>query len=197
MLAFWLDNSAGKAANAAYCLENVDRYLGVYTNVNNNTTIDRWASLLKTTPYGPSEYAKRGGIAVFTTEITTPEAPVYYHTYTYEIDENNPPDGYTVGTAYSQEQLLKFIDKLPAPTITVSQGSAPTEEYYCPTKDTEATSRGVPVAAMTPNPTIAQPGATKSDYPTYTDASYYLQKYPWLHIINSTNADIEPIHQTR
>lgn len=101
MLAFWLDNSAGKAANAAYCLEKTDPYLGVFTNINNNTTIDRWASLLKTTPYGPSEYAKRGGIAVFTTEITTPDAPVYYHTYTYRINENDKgklPNGYIAGT---------------------------------------------------------------------------------------------------
>lgn len=174
MLSRWLVENSGAPAAAAYCTQGKDPYLGVFNN-DGNTSQAQWYTLLTSKP---SEYAKRGGIAVFTTKIETPEAPVYYHTYTYEIDENNPPDGYNVGTAYPQEQLLQFIDRLPSPTISVTQGAAPKGEYYFPTKDTEATSRGVPVAAMTPSPTIKQPGATKNDYPTYDNASYYLQKFP-------------------
>ena len=95
-----MEEHAGAVGSAAYCMEEGKEscYLGVWTNVAKTTSQSGWASLLKTQP---SEYAKRGGIAVFTTKITTPEAPVYYHTYTYRIDENdksNLPSGYTVGT---------------------------------------------------------------------------------------------------
>lgn len=183
MLAFWLDNSAGKAANAAYCLEKTDPYLGVFTNINNNTTIDRWASLLKTTPYGPSEYAKRGGIAVFTTKIETPEAPVYYHTYTYRIDENDKdklPDGYTPGTYSTDDpQLLKFLDDLTEESVTVTKVEAPKDNIIYPkqiAKDKEMP--GIVVAAMAPLPSIAQPGYV-DEYPTYVNIKdYYAQLLP-------------------
>lgn len=183
MLAFWLDNSAGKAANAAYCLEKTDPYLGVFTNINNNTTIDRWASLLKTTPYGPSEYAKRGGIAVFTTKIETPEAPVYYHTYTYRIDENEKdklPDGYTTGTYSTDDpQLLKFLDDLTEESVTVTKVEAPKDNIIYPkqiAKDKEMP--GIVVAAMAPLPSITQPGYV-DEYPTYVNIKdYYAQLLP-------------------
>ena len=179
LLSWWLGctesvNNAGAPGIAAYCTKEGDHYLGVYTQ-HENISQYKWSRWLVDKP---SEYAKRGGIAVFTTKIETPEAPVYYHTYTYEIDENNPPVGYNVGTAYSQEQLLRFIDKLPAPTVTVTKGSkSPEGDFYIPATDSEALERGVPVAAMTPNPTTKQPGAQTS-YPQSVYPDYYLQKYP-------------------
>ena len=102
LLSWWLGctesvNNAGAPGIAAYCTKEGDHYLGVYTQ-HENISQYKWSRWLVDKP---SEYAKRGGIAVFTTEITTPDAPVYYHTYTYRIDENdkeNLPDGYTPGT---------------------------------------------------------------------------------------------------
>lgn len=174
MLSRWLVENSGAPAAAAYCTQGKDPYLGVFNN-DGNTSQAQWYSLLQT---NPANFAKRGGIAVFTTKITTPEAPVYYHTYTYEIDENNPPVGYNVGTAYSQESLLKFIDKLPAATVSVTKGSkSPEGDFYIPATDSEALERGIPVAAMTPNPTTKQPGAQTS-YPQSIYPDYYLQKYP-------------------
>lgn len=178
MLAFWLQNSAGKPANAAYCLKDKDPYLGVYTNVTNNTTLNSWWTLLKTMP---SEYAKRGGISVFTTKIEAPTPKIYYHLYTYELDEQNPPAGYTVGTTYAPKDLLKFTPNLGTPTVTsFSRDYAPTdtEYYYIPASDPKATeNNNVPVAAMTPQPTVTI-NHDKPEYPALLTRDAYLQKYP-------------------
>ena len=90
-------SNSGAPGIAAYCTKEKDTYLGVFTQHDNISQYE-WSKRLVSYP---SEYAKRGGIAVFTTEITTPDAPVYYHTYTYRINENDKgkrPNGYIAGT---------------------------------------------------------------------------------------------------
>ena len=185
LLYFFLNKSlsdpsnSGAPAAAAYCTQPNDRFLGVYTNLINGfgvTSQQSWGGVLLSSP---SEYAKRGGISVFTTEIQAPEAPVYYHTYTYTIDESNPPQGYSAGM--SMKAMLPLVDKLGTPTISVSQGSSPTGNTYIPATDKSATDLGIPVAAMTPSPAITQPGKNESNggaYPTSSQAAYYLQNYP-------------------
>lgn len=199
MLAFWLQNSAGKPANAAYCLKDKDPYLGVYTNVTNNTTLNGWWTLLKTMP---SEYAKRGGISVFTTKIEAPTPKIYYHLYTYELDEQNPPAGYTVGTAYTPKDLLQFTPNLGTPTVTsFSRDYAPTdsEYYYIPASDPKATeNNNVPVAAMTPQPTVTI-NHDNPEYPALMTKEAYLQKYPGTvpepeHITTPLTAFVSTFH---
>ena len=67
--------NGGAPAAAAYCTQPEDKFLGVYTNQINGSQITNqsdWGKLLAAT-YNPSEYAKRGGIAVFKAEISLVE----------------------------------------------------------------------------------------------------------------------------
>lgn len=68
-------SNGGAPAAAAYCTQPEDKFLGVYTNQIGNSQItsqSAWGKLLAAT-YSPSEYAKRGGIAVFKAEISLVE----------------------------------------------------------------------------------------------------------------------------
>lgn len=75
LLYYYLNNvgstkNGGAPAAAAYCTQSEDKFLGVYTNQINGSQITNqsdWGKLLAAT-YKPSEYAKRGGIAVFKAE---------------------------------------------------------------------------------------------------------------------------------
>lgn len=179
MLSRWLVENSGAPAAAAYCTQSKDPYLGVFNN-DGNTSQAQWYSLLQT---NPANFAKRGGIAVFTTKITTPEAPVYYHTYTYRINENDKgklPNGYTTGTYSTDDpQLLKFLDDLTEESVTVAKVEAPKDNIIYPkqiAKDKEMP--GIVVAAMAPLPSIAQPGYV-DEYPTYTNIKdFYAQLLP-------------------
>ena len=80
LLYFYLNDvgstkNGGAPAAAAYCTQPEDKFLGVYTNQINGSQITSqsdWGKLLAAT-YSPSEYAKRGGIAVFKAEISLVE----------------------------------------------------------------------------------------------------------------------------
>ena len=189
LLSFFLENHAGAVGAAAYCTEKDDPHLGVFTNVAKTTTQSGWTSLLKTMP---SEYAKRGGIAVFTTEITTPEAPVYYHTYTYRIDENDKdslPTGYTKGTYSTDDpKLLNFLDKLDTPTVSVTKGTLPEGNTFYPKKGAEDLGlNGLVVAAVSPQPTLNPQPGSQDEYPILSTTDKYLER-----VLDSTEAQLNP-----
>lgn len=181
-------NNSGMPASLAYCGKtNVDCYLGIYTHA----ILDQngWYSLLKSSP---SEYAKRGGIAVFTTKIKDSPAPVYYHTYTYRIDENDKdslPSGYTPGT-YSTDDpgLLKFLNELDAPTVTVTKGTLPEGNTFSPKKGAEDLElNGLVVAAVSPQPTLNPQPGSQDEYPILSTTDKYLER-----VLDSTEAQLNP-----
>lgn len=70
--------NGGAPAAAAYCTQPENEFLGVYTNRIGNSQITNqsdWGKLLAATS-SPSEYAKRGGIAVFKAEISLVERSI-------------------------------------------------------------------------------------------------------------------------
>lgn len=173
-------SNSGAPGIAAYCTKEGEQYLGVYTQ-HEDLSQYKWSTRLVNEP---KEYAKRGGIAVFTTKIEDSPAPVYYHTYTYRIDENdksNLPSGYTPGTFSTDDpSLLQYIDKLTEESVTVTTINPPEGNTFSPKKlATDQGLNGLVVAAMAPESSLNQPGAQEK-YPVYELTENYAQVLPDL-----------------